>query len=836
MKFNRVGSATNLKQRGTYDLLMVKVAGSYPEGQLSFGLYDVPMKITGIQKVAQHFLKVLMSSKGSDPFYPERGTLFPGLHVGSNITSNNAELMNDLREAVSDASQQVRIMLNNEGTDLESTLDSVEVSGIDVTDEGWFLALYLVTMAGAGAEVSVPFPEFGLISDPLPTAEFTAFPTTGSAPLDVSFVNRSQGNPTFYEWDFQNDGILDSTSKNPTYTFNNPGSYSVKLKVTNAYGSDAVIYNSIIQVTNPVDPYFANVVLLNNLNDFSHPTAILDTSNRNHTMTVTGDSSVHSSSMIGGASLYLDGSGDWVQTTTGLSDFAFGTGDFTVECIAKTTGTRPVLIDFYQTGNAGSWQLVIGYTVNSKLQWVSSDATAVVIASGTMSVSDGLPHHLTASRVSGVLRLFVDGILDAVVVDTRNYTGGASALAIGAQVTSRNPTYDMAGDVCQVRITKGIGRYVLPFIPPEAPFISSDGSYVPPLPVTLSVYSSIQANLSSAVNVSTPSYSLSVLGSTQPNLSSASYVVQTSNLIVSSSTQSNTSSAVSLPATVNLVVANSTEANLSAAVSLGSINNLTVANSTEANLSSTGAVTQISNLTVSSSAQANTASTGAISIPTDASFASVVFLAHLTDYAHPSSILDTSSRARTMTINGAATIQSVPTMIGGGALYTSNIGDYLTTTTSLTDFAFGTGDFTVEGFLKTTKATFVFVDFYNTTNAGGWQIWINAGKTEWWSSTGSGGVKILGGTVVINDGNIHHIAVSRTSGVTKIFVDGVADGSVADTRNYSGGVTPFAIGAQVSSRNTSYDFVGNINQVRITNGVGRYTTGFSVPTSPFPNS
>lgn len=161
---SRVGTASNLNVGGSYDLLMVKmtVSGTFPEGQISFGLYDVPMKITGIQKVAQHFLRTLLTSKGSDPFYPEKGTYLPALMVGSNITEDNSTFISDITSSVNDAAIQVRSMLNVNTVDLESTLDTVQVLGVDRIEEGWFVIINLITLAGENASISVPFPEFGL--------------------------------------------------------------------------------------------------------------------------------------------------------------------------------------------------------------------------------------------------------------------------------------------------------------------------------------------------------------------------------------------------------------------------------------------------------------------------------------------------------------------------------------------------------------------------------------------------------------------------------------------------------------------------------------------------
>lgn len=159
---SRVGTATNLNPGGLYDILLVKFLGNFPEGQISFGLYDTPMKITGLQKVAQVFLKTLLTSKGSDPFYPDRGTFFPNLTVGANVDITDSLLLSDIRTSVTDAESQVRSSLNVNTADTSSCLDSVKVLGLDTVTEGIVMYLRLTTLDGEFASVAVPFPEFGL--------------------------------------------------------------------------------------------------------------------------------------------------------------------------------------------------------------------------------------------------------------------------------------------------------------------------------------------------------------------------------------------------------------------------------------------------------------------------------------------------------------------------------------------------------------------------------------------------------------------------------------------------------------------------------------------------
>jgi PKD repeat protein len=81
----------------------------------------------------------------------------------------------------------------------------------------------------------------------------TIGPRTGTAPLTVSFVNASTGGPfTLTEWDFTNDGTVDSTNPAPTYTFSTPGSYDVRLKAVNAAGAAQHIETGYVIVQDPL--------------------------------------------------------------------------------------------------------------------------------------------------------------------------------------------------------------------------------------------------------------------------------------------------------------------------------------------------------------------------------------------------------------------------------------------------------------------------------------------------------------------------------------------------------------------------------------------------------
>jgi len=85
-----------------------------------------------------------------------------------------------------------------------------------------------------------------------PVAEFVGNPTSGTAPLTVYFTEQSDNEPTSWLWDFGNGES--STEQNPTNTYNDVGTYTVKLTATNDHGSDDEEKIDYITVTDGSNP------------------------------------------------------------------------------------------------------------------------------------------------------------------------------------------------------------------------------------------------------------------------------------------------------------------------------------------------------------------------------------------------------------------------------------------------------------------------------------------------------------------------------------------------------------------------------------------------------
>ncbi len=211
------------------------------------------------------------------------------------------------------------------------------------------------------------------------------------------------------------------------------------------------------------------VVSLLHMDGTAASTAFPDT--RGSVWTAEGAAAVSTTApKFGTGCLTLNGSASWIQAP-GDQRYMFGTSDFTVEGFFKTTRTASqCLIDFYMTNASGSWQLfqnAAGYI--SFYKTVGGSGIAVASQTSGTAITDGNYHHVAASRVSGTLRLFVDGVVAATATDATNYNSLQGLCTVGAQVNSRNATYDFNGTIDEVRISKK-AWYSAAFTPPTAPF------------------------------------------------------------------------------------------------------------------------------------------------------------------------------------------------------------------------------------------------------------------------------------------------------------------------------------------------------------------------------
>lgn len=162
--------------------------------------------------------------------------------------------------------------------------------------------------------------------------------------------------------------------------------------------------------------------------------------------------------------------------------------------------------------------------------------------------------------------------------------------------------------------------------------------------------------------------------------------------------------------------------------------------------------------------------------------------------------------------------------------------DRLNVSGTLTDFDLGTVDATIEFWVKVeteTGSTGGLLLRGTGTTSEQWVVHCRASLGVIRLLSGSATAIVEGTTVIENDGLWHHVAISRNSGTTRLFIDGVEEASSATVWGNAGLTSVMRIGN--ASTSPSIEAVqGRIDELRITKGVGRYTAGFTPPTGPFP--
>ena len=91
--------------------------------------------------------------------------------------------------------------------------------------------------------------DFGAYEYTVPlNAAFVAHPTSGDAPLTVTFTDQTLPVPSSWDWDFDNDGTIDHHFMSPTHVYDIPGVYDVKLIVRNGVQVDSILMEDYITV------------------------------------------------------------------------------------------------------------------------------------------------------------------------------------------------------------------------------------------------------------------------------------------------------------------------------------------------------------------------------------------------------------------------------------------------------------------------------------------------------------------------------------------------------------------------------------------------------------
>ncbi|HSY17576.1 MAG TPA: choice-of-anchor tandem repeat GloVer-containing protein [Candidatus Acidoferrales bacterium] len=320
----------------------------------------------------------------------------------------------------------------------------------------------LVATNNLGVMVAATGPVIHVLP-PSSTVEYTASPTSGTAPLTVQFnapATDDGGYPiTSWQWDF-GDGA-NSTAQNPTHTYSIAGSYSPSLTAGNAYGGTDSGSGPSITVTPEPGTGHTNVAYYtfeensvfahdysghgNNINGYSY---------------FGGDTNapyITNDAAGGFLAVGYTGAG-WQNPPTNL--IATLTGSFSVSLWVKTLQNLGTGSGTADTGAGllcgNSDQVIPMALTGGKLAFLTGGGIPATLHSVT-SINTGSYVHVAVTRdqTTGQKKIYVNGALDSSDFGSPGSlsTGSGSSVFIGENTSLAG---GLIGEMDEVQIYSGV--------------------------------------------------------------------------------------------------------------------------------------------------------------------------------------------------------------------------------------------------------------------------------------------------------------------------------------------------------------------------------------------
>lgn len=211
--------------------------------------------------------------------------------------------------------------------------------------------------------------------------------------------------------------------------------------------------------------------------------------------------------------------------------------------------------------------------------------------------------------------------------------------------------------------------------------------------------------------------------------------------------------------------------------------------------------------------------------------ASPVLLAHFDGPNNSQTFIDAVGRhsfipSGTQIVLSTTQFKFAPSSLSSNAVDLLKIGD------ALDDFQFGTGDFTIDYWVWMNDFTTNNVVWETRDASSQAYLFYNSGGVGRHFEVYNGTSNIIVGSLTASATTWYHIALVRSSGILRQFVNGNLDGQVADARNI--GVPTFNTPNIGGDRN----FVGQringfIDEFRVVKGYAVWTSPFTPPSTPY---
>lgn len=228
---------------------------------------------------------------------------------------------------------------------------------------------------------------------------------------------------------------------------------------------------------------------------------------------------------------------------------------------------------------------------------------------------------------------------------------------------------------------------------------------------------------------------------------------------------------------------------------------------------------------------------------TDDNFASVVLLLPFDGTDEDVATTDLSDSSHTISFVSTAKLDNANTKFGSTSLLLNNTATNSVTAPDHADWDFDTGEFTIEWWMKPAvgETAVVMGQYSGVVATRAWDIELQANQLTFRYQAEAPSSSV--GTVATTTSPVtadqwYYCVIQRSANTISIWVDGTLEKEASigavELRNATG--TAMRIGD--AEPTWAGPFNGNIENVRITKGVARYTAGaaIDVPTAAWPTS
>ena len=222
----------------------------------------------------------------------------------------------------------------------------------------------------------------------------------------------------------------------------------------------------------------------------------------------------------------------------------------------------------------------------------------------------------------------------------------------------------------------------------------------------------------------------------------------------------------------------------------------------------------------------------------DSNWASVVTLVHFDGANAGTTLHDSSLSNHTVTATNSAQLTTSFAAFGTASadFVTHHGSDPVITATNSADYQFGSGTFTIEGWVYPTAANNSYIIHTGLASASnkGWGLSYNSATpalTFGYSTAGTATTNISG-TVTLTLNAWTHVAADYDGSTLRVY----AGGSVVGSSTLSGGLFATTAALAIGNDNNTNvaPWAGYIDEIRVTKGVARYAGAYTPPTYAFP--